>query len=359
MKKNRLLISIAIFIIAAFVLGAGLSGCTRQVSSSTTLAITTPVPTLVPTFPPTAAPTPSPAPTPPNGFILPQEARRPIAVMIDNQGHRPLPQGGLNKAQIIYEALTEGGITRYMAMFWGVAPEKIGPVRSARHYFVEIAHEYDPIYVHIGGSYFAKEMVASLGVTDINGLYDQIFWNLTNDRSNWQDSYTSYDRIKEYAKKKNYSFKTAEKLHFTYSPVMKSLKSKRAVKANEVLVRYNSYADNRYVYDSKNKLYLRYRNGSAHMERNSGKQISAGNIIVQYVSNSSIPNDYKDRQELYLIGHGTGLFITCGKAVKINWKKDSMNSQTHYTLQSGKPVVLNPAQTWIQIVPPSLNVVMK
>ncbi|MEI6602641.1 MAG: DUF3048 domain-containing protein [Clostridia bacterium] len=331
------------------------SGCTNTPAATTAPATSSPVPTPAPT----AVPTPTPVPTPPNGFIIPKADVRPIAVMVDNQGSRPLPQGGLKKAQIVYECLAEGGITRLMPVFWGTTPSMVGPVRSSRHYFAEFAYEHDAIYVHIGWSPQARAIINSLGIADVNGLYDKAFWKLTNDRSNWQDKYTSYDKIIAIANSKNFDLKTKEPRSFLYSQIIRPLTGKGLKKAKVVGIRYNSQADNRYVYNPKTKLYMRYRNGAKHMDRASGKQLSTGNIVVQFVSNYGIIGDYKNRQELQNIGSGKGWYITCGKAVEIRWKKTSASAKTRYTRLSGKPLVLNPAQTWIQVVPPSVPIVMK
>ena len=90
-------------------------------------------------------------------FTLPKEGIRPYAVMIDNEGTRPLPQGGIYLAQIIYEIVVEGGTTRLMPVFWDKDPSMIGPVRSSRHYFIDYAMEHDAIYVHFGYSPMAMQ----------------------------------------------------------------------------------------------------------------------------------------------------------------------------------------------------------
>ncbi len=356
--KSKVLRGVALGAIAVIILVISimsLSGCTNSPADNTNLAS----PTIVPTVVPTEVPTASPVPTPPNGFVVPKAGVRPIAVMVDNQGTKPLPQGGLNKAQIIYECLAEGGITRFMPVFWGTMPKMVGPVRSSRHYFAQFAYEHDAIYVHIGWSPQARIKIQSLGMADINGLYDKAFWKLTSDRNNWQDKYTSLEKVLSISKRKDFKTTTTEKLSFKYYEIITPLTGKGLKKAKEVGIRYNSQADNRYVYDAKTKLYMRYRNGAKHMERVSGKQLSTGNILVQFVSNSGIIGDYKNRQELNNIGTGKGWYITCGKAVEIRWKKTSDTARTKYTYTNGKTLVLNPAQTWIEVVPPSVPINMK
>ncbi|MEI6131265.1 MAG: DUF3048 domain-containing protein [Bacillota bacterium] len=354
-NKLRICANIAMLFIAFAIFSgcASTPGGLSPTSSPTDNSQQTTDPSVIP------SPTGSPIPTPPNGFVLPRGGVRPIAVMIDNQGKRPLPQGGLNKAQIIYECLAEGGITRLMPVFWGNMPEMVGPVRSARDYFVQFAIEHDSIYVHIGWSPQAKALIPRLGVADVNGLYDSAFWKITNDRNNWQDKYTSFDKVMKIVASRGYANTTTKDLTFKYNSVMTPLSGSSTKSAKKIGINYNFQADNRYEYDSATKLYLRYRNGKKHMERVSGKQLSAGNIIVQYVSNSTIADDHKNRQELNNIGSGKGWYITCGKAVEIRWSKSGETSKTRYTYLNGGDLVLNPAQTWIQVVPPSRPVSIK
>jgi len=99
-------------------------------------------------------------------FIMPKPGIRPVAVMVDNQGSRVLPQGGLDKAQVIYEIIVEGGITRLMPVFWGTVPEMIGPVRSSRHYFLDYVMENDAIYVHYGFSPQARKDISKFGINN-------------------------------------------------------------------------------------------------------------------------------------------------------------------------------------------------
>lgn len=293
-------------------------------------------------------------------FSFPVSGVRPVAVMIDNQGTKPLPQGGLYKAQYIYEALAEGGITRFMAIFYGNGPDKIGPVRSSRDYFVQYAMEHDAIYAHIGWSPQAKTFIEQNSVNNINGLYDGIYTKITSDPYNWQDKYTSYKKIIDFSEKKNYRLTTQESPLLDYNAKMampKQFKDDDKEKdAIQLELSYNSVHHVKYDYDSKQKVYKRFREGVPHMERDNGKQLTCGNIIIQFVKNAAIIGDNKNRQEMENIGQGTGWYITMGKAVPIKWSKASATSRTSYTYNDGTNLVLNPAQTWIQITPPTATV---
>lgn len=289
-------------------------------------------------------------PDPAESFIKPSGSR-PIAVMIDNEGTKSLPQGGLDKAQVIYEVIVEGGETRLMPLFWDVDVEMIGPVRSSRDYFLDYSMEHDAIYVHFGWSPQAQRDIPRLKINNINGISNggEIFWDLTKDRGNWQDSYTSMQKILDYVKKVKYRTGTDKDPVFTYNQTdVEPVAGQNAVKLS---LRYSSSYTCGYKYDQASKSYNRIRKGKPQMERVSGKQLQARNIIIQYTHNNAIKGDDKDRQELDTTGSGNGCFITMGKAVKIKWSKESRSAPTKYTDESGNAIVLNPGQTWVQILP--------
>ncbi len=287
-----------------------------------------------------------------SGFNFPIEGVRPYAVMIDNQGSKCLPQGGLNKAQIIYEVLAEGGITRFMAVFWNTDPTLIGPVRSSRHYFLDYAMENDAIYVHFGWSPQAESDIVSFNVNNINGISNgwDVFWDITSDKGNWQDSYTSMEKLEAFTKKAGYSTTTPKKLVFSYN--VENIDLTQGLHAGQIDIIYNSNYNCGFHYDSVKKEYKRLRMGVPQMERVSGKQLRAKNIIIQTEKNNTISGDAKGRQELGNVGEGSGWFITCGNAIKITWSKASRSEATEYFDENGDSIMLNPGQTWIQIVPP-------
>ncbi|MGE5614739.1 MAG: DUF3048 domain-containing protein [Bacillota bacterium] len=288
-------------------------------------------------------------------FALASEGIRPLAVMIDNEGSKVLPQGGLDKAQIIYEIIVEGGLTRLMPIFWGTNPEMIGPVRSARHYFLDYCMEYDAIYVHYGESPQADRDIGKFKINEIDGIIlgPDVFWDLTKDPGNWQDSYTSMEKLKAYAQKRKYKSTTEVKFPFTYN--QSDVIPAAGQPAPAVTLKYPSMTV-KYEYDGSTGLYSRFRYGKPHMERVSGEQLKAKNIIVMFVPNYDIKGDPAGRQEMDTTGSGKGYFITGGKAVKIKWSKESRSSQTKYADEEGNPITLNRGQTWIQIMPVAAKV---
>jgi hypothetical protein len=293
------------------------------------------------------------------GFVLPQEGIRPVAVMIDNEGTRVLPQGGLDKAQIIYEVIVEGGESRYMPVFWGTNPEMIGPVRSSRDYFLDYSMEHDAIYTHFGWSPKAKADISALKINNINGLYvgTDVIWDLTKDKGNWQDSYTSMEKLQKYIAKLKYRTTTETKLLFHYNQT--DVVPADGQSANKIVLKYSASNFSSYEYDSSSGVYKRFRKGKPQMERVSGKQLTTKNIIVQFTRNSDIKGDTKGRQEMDTTGSGKGYFITDGKAIEIKWSKESRKAQTVYTDKNGSRIALNRGQTWIQVMPVNAKVTME
>ncbi len=138
---------------------------------------------------------------------------RPVAIMIDNDDKNARPHAGLNEAYLIYEMVVEGGATRFMALFRGVNTEKLGPVRSSRHYFLDYALEHDAVYTHFGWSPRAEQDIPALGVNNINGVTGAdagIYWREEKYKGDWHSAYTSIQKIRDHAAKKGYKTETQD-----------------------------------------------------------------------------------------------------------------------------------------------------
>lgn len=307
----------------------------------------------------TVTPTPIPSRAEEN-FIFPKEGVRPIAVMIDNETSKVLPQGGIGLAQIVYEALVEYGDTRYMAIFWNNLPDLIGPVRSSRHYFLDYAMEYDAIYAHIGGSELAFSDLELFQIDNIDGVSgeaDGVYWDLTKDRSNYHDSYTSPERLNNFLSKAQYRTETEQAIPFTYNTEDKDLTDGQTAK--DVFIKYSTVSTCGFYYDPSQKNYKRTRGGEFQLDRNTDEIIRTKNIIVLYVESKDIPLDKYGRKDLVTVGKGKGYYITNGMAEEITWEKSSRTEQTVYRDAKGEKIVLNPGQTWIQIVPLNVSVTIR
>ncbi len=279
---------------------------------------------------------------------------RPIAVMINNVDVARPYQSGLQDAYLVYEMIVEGGITRLMAIFKDQTTERIGSVRSSRNYYLDYALENDAIYVHFGWSPQAKSDMTTLGVNNINGLYDSAFWrDSTLNVAFEHTAFTNIAKIETVAKNKGYRTTTDKDTLLNYSVDEVDLsKQSNAQAANTFNIKYSNTINTGYTYNTEEKVYYRSVNGRSHVDYVTKKQYTAKNIIVAYVDNCLISDDYKGRQELENIGTGNGYYITDGYAIPITWTKTTRKGQTIYKMTNGEEITVNDGNTFIQIAPP-------
>ncbi len=277
--------------------------------------------------------------------------KRPIAIMIDNNvGNNA--HVGLQDAYLTYEIIVEGGLTRIMALYKDVDTSVIGPVRSSRHYFLDYALESDAIYAHYGWSTYAKNDISSLGVNNINGLYDDGYYRNYNIAAP-HNVFTSISDLTSVASKKGYRVTSENYELLNYTPDIIDLSSYEGVlTANNVSVTY-SYNVRSYTYDAVNKYYLRYMNNSPHTDRDSKEQYHYKNIIIMKVSNRTL--DSYGRQDLDTVGTFEGYYLTNGYAIPIIGVKETRNGKTHYYYKN-EEIEVSDGNTMIQIVPINSNI---
>lgn len=284
---------------------------------------------------------------------------RPYAIMINNLGvARPL-QSGLQDAMIIYEMIVEGGLTRYMAVFQDQNTERIGSIRSARHYFLDYALENDAIYVHHGNSPQAAADFKTLNIDRISVDASKTGWR---DKSlNVSTEHTLFTSIAKLNNGVGNKRKTRNKdflLNYSETPIDLSTKE-GAIKANNIEITYSGSVKTSYEYDESAQNYKRSVNGKAHTDYVTKKQYTFKNIITYQVSNTSLNDGSgKDRQTLDNIGSGEGYYITNGYAVPITWSKSSRSSQTVYKYKDGTEIDVNDGNTFIQIQPKGKNLII-
>ena len=275
---------------------------------------------------------------------------RPIAVMIDNH-KSAMPQANLSKAYLVYEMIVEGGETRLMALYKGQDLEKLGPVRSSRHYFLDYALENDAIYVHFGFSPQAKNDIAKLGVNNINGIYESStsFWRV-KDKSAPHNAVTNTKKVLEIAQKDGYKL-TSEKesvLNYVADPV--ELESD--IIANTVTIPYSESNTVKYEYDETNKNYVRYSRKTKQVDWDTKEAVTAKNIIITFYKNTTLNDgENKGRQTLDNIKTLKGYYITNGKAIEITCEKTSRSGKTLYKDLNGNIIQVNDGNTFIQICP--------
>ena len=278
---------------------------------------------------------------------------RPYAIMINNVAGARKLQSGLQDAYIIYEMMVEGGITRYLALFLDQNTERIGSIRSARHYYLDYALENDAIYVHHGYSPQAREDWNSLGVDRIEVNDIATGWRDKSASKTYE--FTLFSSIEKL--NKGLGSKRTERnndLLLNYSADEVDLSQlEGAIPANKLNIKYSGNTNNNYVYDKDNKFYLRSVNNKSQDDYVTGKQLTVKNIIVYSIKYSGISGDDKGRQTIDNIGEGNGYYISNGYAIPITWSKKSRKSQTIYRYNNGQEITVNDGNTFIQIVPES------
>ena len=284
---------------------------------------------------------------------------RPIAIMIDN--HKgALPQAGLNDAYIVYEIIVEGGETRLMEVLKGKNLEKVGPIRSSRHYFLDYALENDAIYVHYGWSPQAKRDISKLKVNNINGITESAtdFWRV-KDKSAPHNAVTSTKNILNIAKNKGYSTTSNKKSVLNYVSDDFELDGDEQ-EANSFSIKYSDYNTASYTYNAETKRYLRYTRGIKQVDWNTNEDVTVKNIIITFVKNTTLDDgENKGRQTLDNVGTRDGYYITNGKAIKIKCEKKSRTEQTVYKDLNGNEIKVNDGNTFIQICPIDAEVTFK
>ena len=283
---------------------------------------------------------------------------RPIAVMIDNHSDA-WPQAGLQKAYMVYEIIVEGGETRLMALFKGADVEKIGPVRSARHYFIDYAMENDAIYTHFGQSPQAESDIKKYSINDINGVAEDgtTFWRV-KEKAAPHNAVTSTEKLLKSAKNKKYRTTSSDKSVLNYVSDEVNLEDGQG--AISVTIPHSTLQTVKYVYDEENKVYKRYARNKEQKDWTSGETVTTKNIIITYCDNYTLTDsENKGRQGLKNIGTFDGYYITNGKAIKIKCIKNARDEKTIYQDLEGNKIEINDGNTFVNICPIAAKVIIE
>lgn len=321
---------------------------------------TPPEPTEEPEATPTPTATPAPTPTvnpyvnPLTGLPVdkPIAQNRPIAVMINNI-RESLPQCGIGSADIIYEVVAEGGITRMVAVFQDISQVgRIGSVRSTRTYYLDIAQGLDAILLHAGASTYAYEALKTRdNCTNIDGIYDSIIFYRDPDRmsAGYEHSlFTSGKLISENIE--DYGLRLTHDEDYVCNMQFGTPSSVSGTPAEYISVEFSYYKTGEFVYNSEDGLYYVSQYDEPHIDGETDEQLAVKNVLILFAEHSAIPNDDLKRIEVDLVGSGTGIFASEGKSIKINWSKSSYDSQFEYTLTDGSPLIFAPGTSYINIV---------
>lgn len=262
------------------------------------------------------------------------------AVMIENHP-AARPQSGLLQADLVYECQAEGGITRFMALYHSRPAEVIGPVRSARTYFVQWAKEWGAAYAHCGGSNDGLATIRRLGLIDLDEMSGSAFWR-DKTRSSPHNLYSKTANLTERIGTR----KTAE-------PAARwQFGDWAAQPAKGLTIDYGHKYKVTYTYTDH--AYSRSMNGTPHVDRETRTNIAPANIIVQFVKSKVV--DSEGRLEITTISSGKAILLTAGTYSEGTWSKADEKSPTLFRTADGKELTLAPGQTWIQVVPTTATV---
>lgn len=295
---------------------------------------------------------------------------QPIVVMVENsEGARP--QTGLNEADIVYEALAEGSITRFAAVFNDNIPEVVGPVRSTRLYYINIAREWDAALVHYGGPSTASRPSYVYGedsndikirIDGIKSTWNSYFWRSEERNRNVHSVYTDLTKIKKLcdytpSDHSTLNFKEGETLSEEVTHITVSFTTQNAATVE-------------FKYDNAQDKYIRYQSGSEFEmrtvtkdvngnEKTETKPMASTNLIIQYAKTYVLENDVEGRRMVETTGTGKCEFFIGGTHSSGTWERQDNSSDTIYKLDDGTELNLRPGNTWICLVPSSQKVSYK
>lgn len=264
------------------------------------------------------------------------------AIMIENSPNAR-PQSGLKNSGVVFEAIAEGGITRFLALYQQEKPQLIGPVRSVRMYYVDWLAAFNASIAHIGGSAAALAEVRNGNYRDIDQFFNAgSYWRAT-DRYAPHNVYTSFERLDALNAAKGYT--TSSFTGFTRKdPAPAELPTASAVQVTISGPTYNSA----YTYDPATNLYNRSQAGQPHLDREAG-QITPRVVIVLKVKEETVFEDGY-RQQINTIGSGAAYIFQDGTAQEVTWTKASRTDQITFKDINGADVPLSRGQTWITAV---------
>lgn len=265
-----------------------------------------------------------------------------IAMVIIENHNQARPQTGLDKADMVYEFLAEGGITRFAAFYQSEYPDLIGPVRSIRPYFLRLSEGFNAWIVHAGWSPEAESIILKEKLPSINGLTwePKYFWR---DKSRYapHNMYTNFTEIKAAAEKLKFRANAdAPKFSFKHTKD----KPKGEV-ATEIEIKYNSSYRVGYVYDADKDLYTRSMNDKVHVDRETEAPLTATNIFVVLTKHKVLDN--VGRLSVDITSGGEGYLFQKGTVQPITWKNEDGVIQPFL---EGKQLALFPGKTWINVV---------
>ncbi len=294
--------------------------------------------------------------------------RRPLAVMIENHSEAR-PQSGLSSADLVYETVAEGGITRFMALFYcNLGDVQVGPVRSARTYFVDWLSEYDALYAHVGGANTpgpadALGQIIKYNIKDLNqfSIGFPVFWRdyqrLGHSVATEHTMYSTTQKLWEVGAKRGWTATDSAGLRWDAKFTSWKFKDEKGGgTTGKIAVNFwesQSEYSVEWNYDITSNTYKRKNGGSSHMDLDNNTQLSPKVVVVQFEKESNANDGYPGNVHLLYgtIGTGKALFFQDGGVSEGKWIKSSRLARSKYVDSSGKEIAFDKGQIWIQTVP--------
>ena len=270
---------------------------------------------------------------------------RAVAVMINNHP-AARPQSGLNKADIVYEVLAEGDVTRFLAIFQSEQPDSVGPVRSARSYYIELAKGFDSLYIAHGNSPDAKEMLDNGYIDVLNGLYyDGTLFKRASFRKAPHNSYITYDNILKGANQNGYEMEhEPPALPFLTKDQAKELAGEQA---NHISISYyDQIFNSSFEYDETLQKYKRFSNEKQTVDYDTEDPVLIDNVLI--IETKHLIMDNSGRRDIDFTAGGKGFLVQKGKKIDVEWRNVDGRVLPY---KDGKVAGLVPGKTWINVMP--------
>ena len=290
--------------------------------------------------------------------------RRPLGVMIENHTDAR-PVIGLSRADVIYEAVAEGGITRFLAVFLCQDAGDIAPVRSARTYFLDWVSEYDALYAHVGGANTpgpanALGQIRDYGIMDMDqfGLGFPTYWRGT-DKLAPHNVHSTTKKLWEAAEERKFGVEDENGKRWDDKFVQWKFKDDASLESRgsqgDITVPFwDQYSDYTvtWKYDRDANVFRRFHGQETQTDPLTKEHLSAKNVIVQFQTEKKANDGYPDGHLLYgTVGSGKALIFQDGKATEGKWVKDSRTARTKFLDAKGKEVELVRGLVWIETIP--------